>query len=477
MLPLQSHSIDYKLHENAEQVLRNVKDLVMSEIFSYFAVLTGQPCFEIINALKGAIYKRLNNYNVANQRINKHNTSVIMLLKEVVCKMDNEKTQKNVLGIVSNFERFLKEAKIADSVVSICQATMRQYRDWLVSESGVSNKRGKQCLEYLFNLLTKIEWSKGIEFDINKSKILPISETRSMTERSNNSIALTEEEVKAIETVDLPTERLRIARDIFLLQCYCGFRFEDLSRLLDKNNIKERKGFVYSVFETQKKNIISHTPLNNPQFFPQAYEIFKRYVGNSPYTDKQHNIYNKAIKEIAKRANLDREITYTFTRGGKKLSEAVKVYDKIASHCARHTFITNCIRYKHITPKDLKHITGHSDTKMIESVYCNLKEEDKIDALNNVVTTNNNTLSVTHVESDIKGIAEAKSVLTYLGIEFDNSLGFEELVNLISDRQYYIADNYGIDIKILKDIYNLNLPLISRVRALKSLLRGILEVA
>lgn len=81
------------------------------------------------------------------------------------------------------------------------------------------------------------------------------------------------------------------------------------------------------------------------------------------------------------------------------------------------------------------------------------------------------------MESDIKGIAEAKSVLTYLGIEFDNSLGFEELVNLISDRQYYIADNYGIDIKILKDIYNLNLPLISRVRALKSLLRGILEVA
>ena len=303
-------------------------------------------------------------------------------------------------------------------------------------------------------------------------------EPRSMEERRKNHIALTEEEIQRLANLRLDNNRLEVARDIFLLQCYCGFRFEDLSLLLDGKNLKESEGWKYVDFETQKKDIPSHTPLNHPNYYPQAYEIYEKYVNNSPYTDKHHDKYNKALREVAELAKLDREFTVTSTKGKSKSKKTYKIYEKISSHDGRHTFITNCIRYKGVDPNVLKSITGHADTKLIETVYCNLHEDDKLSVLLNVrmgekfddVVTSPKVESTSSCNYGIEGVREAQSVLTYLGVGYGESMNFEELVNLIKDRQYWIADNCGMSVKILKEIYNISLPIKKRVRALQSLI-------
>ena len=470
ILPLYLSDLERKIHEIADEKLKSVKSFVLSNFFIYFCnVESAQPTNIKINAFKKVIVKFLNH----NHMSNKNKESLSLLLIKECHKINNEKTQKNVLGIVSNFKRFLQSSGIADSIESVNQKTMRQYLSWLQDpKNGVSVARGKNCINYIFKLLRGIDNANGFDFQIDRRIIEGYKEIRSMEERRKNAIALTEEEIVKLASLKLEG-RLAVARDIFLLQCYCGFRFEDLSRLLDSKNLKAVKGISYAVFETQKKDITSQTPLNHTKYYPQAYEIYKRYQDKSPYTDKQHDIYNKAIKEVAELAQLDREIVITSTKGLTKTKETVKVYEKISSHDGRHTFITNCIRYKNIAPSVLKNISGHADIKLIETVYCNLETEDRINAVHNVGGEDKSLID--YKSLGISGEMEAKSVLSFLGVEFDNSLGFEELVRLIKERQYYIADNYGIDIRILKDIYNLTLPISIRVRALKSLLRGILS--
>ncbi len=140
--------------------------------------------------------------------------------------------------------------------------------------------------------------------------------------------------------------------------------------------------------------------------------------------------------------------------------------------------MTNCIRYKGIEPNVLKNISGHLDTKLIETVYCNLEDEDKIKAVHYIKKNNSEvkTLHNNETELGISGVREARSVLQYLGIKYEESLCFEELIKLIEDRQYYIADNYGVPITLLKGIYNLNLPISKRVLGLKSLLKSLVAI-
>ncbi len=287
-----------------------------------------------------------------------------------------------------------------------------------------------------------MERREGLDFKLDRNKIEPIKETRSMEERRQNSVALTDEELRKIEELEVEGD-LKVAKDMFLLQCYCGFRFEDMGLLLQSANIQEIDGIKFSVFETQKKDITSHTPLNNPNLYPQAWEIFQRYVDKCPYTDKEVNQYNQKIRKLAKLAGLDREITITSTQGEKKSKKMVKLYERISSHSGRHTFITNAIRYKGLTPNVLIHITGHSDTKMIENVYTNLQGSDKMIALNKALFTPK-PQEKREERSDKTPVEFARWLVRMLGVSaYVDNISLPELVELISLKRGEIISKYG----------------------------------
>lgn len=336
----------------------------------------------------------------------------------------------------------MTEKGIPDAVESVNMKTLRAYREWLVNESGQSASRGKHCLNYIFTLCAKLERREGVDFKIDKNKIEPIKETRTMEERRQNSVSLTAEELKRIEGLEVQGA-MQTAKDMFLLQCYCGFRFEDMGLLLTRSNIQEIGGIKFSVFETQKKGIISHTPLNNPNLYPQAWEIFEKYVDKCPYKDNEVAVYNQKIKELAKLAGLDREITITTTKGETKSKKVVKLWERISSHSGRHTFITNSIRYKGLTPNVLIHITGHSDTQMIESIYTNLQGTDKMVALNNALTTPN-PQEKREERSGLNPVDFAKWLVRMLGISADvDKISLPQLVEMIANKRGEIISKYG----------------------------------
>lgn len=470
-IPLYLSDIEKRLHEKSDEMLNSVKRLVFSKIFLYFCNTDSRLSeFEIYNTLKGDINNFLNSVYQMKQKNN--NLALTLLLLREVEKIDRETTKRNVKGCVSNFKRFLDSSKIPNSLESANQTTMRRYLAWLKdSRNGISVARGRNCLNYIFKLLDEIEDVYGYDFKLDSKIRDSLREIRSMEERRQNAIALTMEEINKLKVLKLEGRQKDI-RDIFLLQCYCGFRFEDLPLLLDSKNLREIEGIKYSVFLTQKKDISSQTPLNHPAYFPEAWGIWERYADRPPFTSEHTNQFNNGLKRLAKMAGLDRELTYTSSKGTKKSKVNVKLYDKISSHAGRHTFITNCLRYKNIDSNTLKNITGHADIRLIESTYSNLQEEDKLNMVHNVEgqITATETKERSRDKTDLTGVREAKSVLTYLGVKFDDSLGFEELINLIENRHQDIIDNYGIPIKVLKEIYNMGFPLSKRIEALKALL-------
>ena len=218
---------------------------------------------------------------------------------------------------------------------------------------------------------------------MDSSEIEPIEINLTQTERLRG-IALTREEIKKTEGLNLSGDLERY-RDFFLLQCYTGVRREDITLLLDENNFREVKGNPYVIFNNQKTGTEVIIPLSG--LFGDITPLWKKWKGEK-LEDKQFNTYHINIKEIAKRAGLNREIKKTEERKGVKSVITKPLFELISSHSGRHTFITNCQRDLNLSPAQIRKITGHSTTEIIEKTYTNTTTEDNINLLENALKSN-----------------------------------------------------------------------------------------
>lgn len=171
---------------------------------------------------------------------------------------------------------------------------------------------------------------------------------------------LSEEEIKAFETVILPPY-LSIARDEFLFSVYTGTPYGDMCELTCQNikpGIDHSKWLKYTRGKTGERVSL---PLLEP-----AEEIIKRY--ESFHENKRDNklfpmctnqVMNRFLKEIAKAAH---------------------VYKRVTFHMARHTFATTITLVKGIPIETVSKMLGHTklsttqvyakvvDTKIMEDM-------------------------------------------------------------------------------------------------------------
>ena len=162
------------------------------------------------------------------------------------------------------------------------------------------------------------------------------------------NIYLTEKEVYAIYELDLSKdhERERI-RDLFVLGCYSGLRYSDLSSIKPANI----KGDFIHLRQGKTMNHVV-IPLNDI-----AKEIVHKYNGGIPQGIHM-NDFNKMIKGIAAEAGINEEIIITQKRGSVRVDTTYKKFELIASHTCRRSFCTN--EYLKGTPTlFIMKISGH----------------------------------------------------------------------------------------------------------------------
>ncbi len=172
-----------------------------------------------------------------------------------------------------------------------------------------------------------------------------------MTEEAD-TIYLNETELQMLYDLDLSKDEAKDKiRDLFLVGCWTGCRFSDISQITPESitgsmiHIKQHK--------TGKKVII---PLH-----PVVTAIINKYKGvlPKPVTNQE---FNRELKNIAEAAKIKEQTHKAITKGGVKTSKAQPKYKLVSSHCARRSFATNL--YKSGFPTiSIMAITGHTTEK------------------------------------------------------------------------------------------------------------------
>ena len=162
------------------------------------------------------------------------------------------------------------------------------------------------------------------------------------------NIYLTENEINTINSLNLSKEKDRERiRDLFVLGCYTGLRYSDLSSIKPANI----KGDFIHLRQGKTMNHVV-IPLNNT-----AKKIIRKYNNGIP-EGIHMNDFNKLIKGIAAEAGIDEDIIVTQKRGSARIDTTNKKFDLIASHTCRRSFCTN--EYLKGTPTlFIMKISGH----------------------------------------------------------------------------------------------------------------------
>ncbi|MDY0281892.1 MAG: tyrosine-type recombinase/integrase [Salinivirgaceae bacterium] len=189
---------------------------------------------------------------------------------------------------------------------------------------------------------------------ISKNIIPPIDlkPFKTIIEEVDN-IYLSEEELEEIYNLDLSgTKKLEEIRDLFIVGCYTGLRFSDLSRI-DASHIDIHKGTITikqkKVHRSVTVPIIEYTPA-----------ILKKHKNELP---KMHlNDFNREIKEICKQVGLTQDHNIVQKKGKNQITNTFKKYEIVSSHTCRRSFCTN-MYLSGFPVEDIMKISGHKSIK------------------------------------------------------------------------------------------------------------------
>ena len=162
-----------------------------------------------------------------------------------------------------------------------------------------------------------------------------------------DAIYLNEEELNKIYKLDLKkNKRLERVRDLFIVECNTGLRYQDLMTITKENVLKD--SIRIKVSKTGQTL--------NTLLLPITQKILKKYNYNLP---KISNVnYNLYIKEIGELAGINDSITKDTYKSGKAISFKRKKYQLITTHTARRSFATNMYKSGY-SPVMIMSITGH----------------------------------------------------------------------------------------------------------------------
>lgn len=148
-------------------------------------------------------------------------------------------------------------------------------------------------------------------------------------------------------------EHLSKARDMFCFMAFTSLRYSDLAALKPVNLVDG-----YLDFCTEKTDDKLHIALNEHAM--KIIEKYSWYKGDTIFPVPSNQKLNDYLKEAAKLAGLDREISQVYFKGNTRYEDTYKFWEQISCHDARRTFVC-CSLALGIPASVVMSCTGHSD--------------------------------------------------------------------------------------------------------------------
>ena len=148
-------------------------------------------------------------------------------------------------------------------------------------------------------------------------------------------------------------EYLSKARDMFCFMAFTSLRYSDLAALKPVNLVDGCLDFC-----TEKTDDKLHIALN--EHAQRIIDKYSWYKGNTIFPVPSNQKLNDYLKEAAKLAGLDREISQVYFKGNTRHEDTYKFWEQISCHDARRTFVC-CSLALGIPASVVMSATGHSD--------------------------------------------------------------------------------------------------------------------
>lgn len=163
------------------------------------------------------------------------------------------------------------------------------------------------------------------------------------------AIYLNTAELDLIEKLDLSdNKRLDKVRDMFIVECWTGVRFSDLSQLA----ASDFKTDIVQITQQKTKN-----PVSIP-ILPPVQRILKKYDYQLPkvLTNQKMNLYLKEITKLI--PELKTPVQIEKSKGSMIVKSTKQKHEMVTTHTARRSFATN--QYDMGVPiESIMQVTGH----------------------------------------------------------------------------------------------------------------------
>lgn len=190
-------------------------------------------------------------------------------------------------------------------------------------------------------------------------------------EETAETIYLNENDLSILYSKDLSYfPKLDRVRDLFIIGCYTGLRFSDLSQITPDKFNKDGTQLKIKTIKTGETVIIPlHWTIK---------EILHKYNGNLPRVISNQKM-NEYVKDLGKLSKINEHISITKTTQGLSSDRTFEKWELMSVHTARRSFATNMFLAEVPTISIMK-ITGHR-TERAFMKYIKITQEQNADKL------------------------------------------------------------------------------------------------
>lgn len=277
-------------------------------------------------------------------------------------------------SLLHYFDSFITERQIYDAV-----STVKRYR---VVYNHLQTFLGAKGARFGFNDVTAEFYNSWIDYFFNTAELTNNTVGRHVemfkcflhwaTDKGHNSslqyrklfkrgdfereattIALTDEELRRIENLDLSDDpRLNNVRDLFVIGCLTGMRYSDVSGI-KAEHIQD--GFIrIHVTKTTETLAIPLTP--------RLKRVLDNYHPDYAFRPISSQKMNDYLKEVARLAELNDPVETIRYKGGERVATIRPKHEVLSTHAARRTFITLSLQKK-VQPEIVMRVSGHKDMR------------------------------------------------------------------------------------------------------------------
>jgi len=221
----------------------------------------------------------------------------------------------------------------------VTNGMIHDYIHFLKAEKGLQENtviRYMKVVKKVLNIAVNYDW-------IQKN---PFGNIR-FHEKEVNKEFLTKEELETLRTKEFDIPRLELVRDVFLVQCWTGLAFIDVSELKEEHIIADNEGNLWIRKERHKTGIMCNVPLLDVPL-----EIIEKYKDH-PLCQKR-GILLPVLSNQKCNAYL------------KEIADCCGIKKNLSTHTGRHTFCSVVTLANNVSLENIAKMVGHTNTRMTQ---------------------------------------------------------------------------------------------------------------